>query len=507
MDSMRIKKKQIGLLILTVMIFLISRTMYAGEKDRMPDLDPDRAGTLVVALSWQDENENTVPITGVTIEVIKVAKLSVSGGSVSYQLVPEFSASGISFSGMNAASSNQAAALLKSMANTKELSGQTGKSDTHGRATFHDLEPGMYLVLQKAEEGQMVSVYSEIDPFLVSVPLADTSSDENAWNYQVETYPKAEITKKPTDGSILVKKRLSILNEGQELELTATDTSYYVGLFLDPEGKHPYSEDYRKAVHLVKSSSGEVQYTGLPSGTYYVYELDEEGNIIKNGGKGQSHGFSYTCIVEGGGSQRVTLDPEHGQGQGTVELNNRFSTMPKDFSLESLIHIKKTVMKGDENTTVDDTFYAGVFSKKNGNYILEQLTELKQNDTVTVGVSYTGNDQDSTVYWVFETDKNGKRIDQTSFGYEISGETSITLDLKHLTGEVELVNKVKEKTPSGDNPGSGSGGGSGGGGSNGPRTGDDTPMERYLLLLAGALAMILILSAVCRRIRRSGHKE
>ena len=164
-------------------------------------------------------------------------------------------------------------------------------------------------------------------------------------------------------------------------------------------------------------------------------------------------------------------------------------------------------MKGDENTTVDDTFYAGVFSKKNGNYILEQLTELKQNDTVTVGVSYTGNDQDSTVYWVFETDKNGKRIDQTSFGYEISGETSITLDLKHLTGEVELVNKVKEKTPSGDNPGSGSGGGSGGGGSNGPRTGDDTPMERYLLLLAGALAMILILSAVCRRMRRSGHKE
>lgn len=470
-----------------LMLLFAYQTVFASEKDRMPDLEENTKGSLTVFLSYQNGNDDKVPIEGETLQVIKVAEVRVKGGSVSYPLVPAFSESGIVIEGMDATSSNQAAIFLKGIVESKGLALFAGISDKNGKVIFDGLEPGMYLVMQSSGENNL-SFYTEMEPYLVSVPLADTSTDEHVWNYQVETLPKTEIKQKPTDGSIVVKKQLTIQQDGKFLEMYAEDSIFYFGLFKDENGTIPVSEDYKKELHIVRGTSGEVVYTGLPEGTYYVYEMDRNGNVVKNGERFETDVSGFTCLVEGDGSQKVILKPEEGISQAIITFNNTVDILPSAYYLEAEINITKRVLKGNQETQTEDTFYAGVFQNENGNYLLKHLVELKQNDTVSVKVDVEKEDgKDYMEYWIFETDKNGNRIDKETFSYDVSGEGSVRLSLGHLTGNIEIKNKVKEDSAQSDT-GIDSSGPSG----SPVKTGDTTPIALFLVLCFGA-AIVLIL--------------
>lgn len=185
------------------------------------------------------------------------------------------------------------------------------------------------------------------------------------------------------------------------------------------------------------------------------------------------------------------------------------STLPKTeigvVPLDCEIYIKKNVFKGDERTTVDDTFYAGIFTLDQEEYVLEQVIELKQNDTVTALLpGKDGQEEGEVTYWIFETDQEGSRIDKTEFAYEISGEGSVSLNRENPSGEIEITNTVKEDSGDLDSSSSGSGssGSKGGSGSSNVKTGDETPVELLVVICLGAMILLGALAGkAIRKIR------
>lgn len=469
----------------------------AREIDQMPDLETGRKGTLSATLSYRDENGAEHALSQVSLEAYRVADLAViNGGSSVYTLTSDFAASGVVFDGMSASESNQAAKALKAIVTSKGLSGQRAVTDMNGKALFDGLEPGMYLIMQ-ADGEDLAPLYNGMDPYLVSVPQGETKAGGAVWNYQVDTLPKAEISKNPTNCSIQVTKRVSLDLDGENVLLNMADVTFYVGLFKDAEGTRPYkNQDYIKAIHIVDSSAGTAEFTDLAEGTYYVFETLEDGTAIRPGETLNQNGSLYTCILEGNGQQKVVLDPAVDQTEGQVVLNNVYAELPPDgYYAEGEISIKKRVFSGSDRVKVDDTFYAGVFTKEDDAYVLNQVVELEQNGTVTVPVMLNGHaDNGLTEYWVFETDKNGKRVDRSAFAYEVSGEGSVKIGTENLSDQIELTNRIKVSEAETEAEKSTL--------LHSVRTGDDTPIMLYVVLAGASVLLILVLLWIGRRRHR-----
>ena len=172
------------------------------------------------------------------------------------------------------------------------------------------------------------------------------------------------------------------------------------------------------------------------------------------------------------------------KNEGYVNLNNCFYELPSGATIEAWLEIGKTVLKNGVETTVEDTFYAGIFTlEEDGSYMLNEIIELSQNDVVTVPVHLGGPEgMDPITYYVFETDAEGNLVDPDGFAYIVSGEGSAELKIGQLSGRVNIVNEVKEKavtlTPTPEatpTPGAT------------PETGDNTPIGMYLWLMIAAL--------------------
>lgn len=161
----------------------------ARENNAVPALDSGRSGSLTVCYQSR-ENGNDVPLRDAEFKICRVTDLVVRNNSAKYTLLPEFTSTGIKFEGMTAADSNVAAKKLYALAERNGINMRVGKTSTNGCATFSNLKPGMYLVVQhgKLRQGNRDYVSS---PFLVSVPLAvDDGNGNNVWQYEVKVYPK-----------------------------------------------------------------------------------------------------------------------------------------------------------------------------------------------------------------------------------------------------------------------------------------------------------------------------
>lgn len=163
---------------------------WADESDRMPSL-PEGPYSLTVSLHKTDP---AVTIDGAEIAVFKAADLAVEGGSAVYTLTEAYALSGISFGGMTASESENAAEILEGLSGA--ASGR-GTTDTDGTAVFTGLSAGMYLVTETGKSGTAAG-YESFIPFLVSVPEAVKSADGNAWNVSVAAEPKTAVKAIPT---------------------------------------------------------------------------------------------------------------------------------------------------------------------------------------------------------------------------------------------------------------------------------------------------------------------
>ncbi|MDO4274080.1 MAG: FctA domain-containing protein [Eubacteriales bacterium] len=250
-------------------------------------------------------------------------------------------------------------------------------------------------------------------------------------------------------GNLMVTKKVSMVTPDMNVaDVVVKDYTVYVGLFTDAQGQNPYGGDYVKALHIENGSSGSVTYSNLTSGTYYVFETDAQGNKIPfNEMQTDSYG-SFICTVDGSGSVRI--DTEGSEVSGTVALNNIYYEFPDGFDRNALIDITKKVVKNGESFTVDDTFYAGIFTLgSDGSYQLlgDMVYELVQDGTITVTVPLGGEDgQGEITYYVMETDKEGNPVNtDKEFKYHVSGEGQVTFDKDNTQGSFTITNELTEE--------------------------------------------------------------
>jgi len=160
------------------------------------------------------------------------------------------------------------------------------------------------------------------------------------------------------------------------------------------------------------------------------------------------------------------------------------------------LKITKKVLANGKETTVDDIFYAGIFkTDAEGNRELLKVIVLEQNKTVVTNVplDLVKGIVVKTEYEVLETDKNGKPIGE-EFPYNVSGEGLVVVESPDIAGEITIVNEcIEQETESESTTETQKESETN---TSVVETGDDTPIEGYMILLAVSLLVVIVMLGV-----------
>ena len=466
----KIFRSLLAVLMLTAMLVTsVLQPVFAG------DYEAGKTGNLTLTVQQADEEGNQTPLPDVGLTIYKVGSVNFDG-NVHFVLDEALAAAAIDFDSITTADGwYEAAEKLAAMivSGSVDVWGMSKSSDAEGNMTFADLAEGMYLVVQTDGNSSVM-----VSPMLISVPFAD---QEQGWMYDVQAYPKS-VSNPQKHTQIQVTKRIyNVDDNGNVIPLeTKEDVTYKVGVFSDQEGTIPFRDDYLQDIHIQNASSGTATWTDVPDGTYYVFELDEDGNPLQQ-------------------NTKIKVDDEN--------LYYYNVTKPNGESEEK----SNQVVIGGVASTVDDTFYAGLFStESNGELTLEKVVTLKQNDSVQVMVDLPMDQEiNSVTYTVLETDKDGNPVDDDTFKYTVTGQGEVTLNNDNrYTVTKEITNSLSsEPTPiptatpganHGGNdritpiPNNGTAGGTAPNDTSGTarrsvKTGDDTPIGVWVGILAAAI--------------------
>ena len=483
----KIFRSLLAVLMLTAMLVTsVLQPVFAG------DYVAGKTGNLTLTVQQESEDGTaTTPLQGVNLALYKVGGVDTSDGNVHFVLDSALASTGINFDSITTADDwRSAAETLAGAVTGVELEVKTDSSDENGNMIFPGLAEGMYLVVQNDVETSDVTV----SPMLISIPFAN---EDEGWLYDVQAYPKS-VSNPQKHTQIQVTKRIyNVDDNGNVIPLeTKEDVIYKVGLYLDPDGTAPYGE--MQDIHINGASSGTATWTDVPDGTYYVFELDEDGKILQQNTeiKVDDENHYYYDVTKPNGeseekSNQVVIGGDSGAVEAAAYVNNYYTKFNRP--TRGHISIKKNVMIDGVVSTVDDTFYAGVFStESNGELTLKKLVTLKQNDTVNVTVELP-DDQvlDSVTYTVLETDKDGNPVDDDTFKYTVTGQGEVTLNTDNkFTVTKEITNSLSsEPTPI---PNNGTAGGTAPNDTSGTarrsvKTGDDTPIGVWVGILAVAI--------------------
>lgn len=433
------------------------------------------------------------PMSGVGFSAYEVGFLNSQG---TWELVETLNGKGVELDGLEYASQwDAAASRLAYLAGQNQMQGTSGMTDSNGQMVLEGLSEGMYLVVQKGGKD-----YGEISPFLTAIPY----EEDGVWKNEVTVHPKASFTPEDEKARITVTKRAGYLDPElmEVVDLIPVDATYYVGIFLDDQGKVPYGADYIRAIHMEGISTGKASFEDLPKKVYYIFETDENGNAIPVDEEQEDNGITWVCQLEDHSSQEINLDVNQDSPDGSVGFYNMYYDLPDGFLYKGNLDITKEVLRGDKTVTVDDVFYAGVFFDKEATDLVT-VEELEQNGTIRIEVPLGGEHGDEPItYYVYETDEDGIPVSEESFEYLVSGEDKAELRKGSLEESVTITNTEKVVTPTPTptetitpTPGSSvtgtpiPGGGSySSPGGKSPKTGDDTPIGMFLALIVAAAA-------------------
>lgn len=470
---------------------------------------PDEKGSFELTLQEADADGNQTPLANVGLRLYKVSSVEYDG-NVHFVIDSALASTGIDFDALDGSAASvwlETAETLSKAVEKAGLTYQEQTSDAQGKVVYNNLEQGMYLIVQSDPNGKV-----SVAPMLLSVPFVQEGT---GWTYQVQAYPKCASNTAET--GINVTKRLYFIdtqNDYAIVPVSAKDATYKVGIFLDKEGTIPFRSDYMKDIHIENAETGDTSYANIPDGTYYIFELDENGNpmAMNNAIEMKDGKLFYYNVTDSSENENNTAVVNQTSTPRTVSyVNNYYYDLPDGFSLRARIKITKKVLVNGQQKTVDDTFYAGVFTQdSNGDLTLIKNVELIQNDTVEAEIPLAENEEpDKVTFVIKETDKDGNILDPDEFPYEISGEGNLEVTRKgQYKGSITLTNSkdtatpTVTKTPSETNtptpaPGNSGNGGNqpGSHGSNSTsqhpvKTGDNTNIAIWVVLLAAAVAII-----------------
>lgn len=297
--------------------------------------------------------------------------------------------------------------------------------------------------------------------------------------------------------------------------LMAIDQIFYVALYSDEACEQRVSEV--KEIVFKNNSVSSVKFTDLEvNQKYYVAECDAEGKAQTKGAL--ADGTVYQARFNDGNSVTVT-EPN---GTQTVYFDNVFVKKPDGFYVEGNLTITKKLVGADGNAKKgNETFYAGIFADENyttlSDKVSQNIVPLKLNDTSEVSsvIKVGLEDNETTTLYIAETDVNGKPVAGTSdFAYKVSvSATSVVFDSVNTAATVVITNTEPEKektteekeekeepekettqkttTSQKTSQGSSAQTKSVTYSTTSPKTGDDTPIALYVVLLLAAAAVIL----------------
>lgn len=295
----------------------------------------------------------------------------------------------------------------------------------------------------------------------------------------------------------------------------AIDQIFYVALYSDEACEQRVSEV--KEIVFKNNSVSSVKFTDLEvNQKYYVAECDAEGKAQTKGAL--ADGTVYQARFNDGNSVTVT-EPN---GTQTVYFDNVFVKKPDGFYVEGNLTITKKLIGADGNAKKgNETFYAGIFADENHTTLSDKVSQnivpLKLNDTSEVSsvIKVGLEDNETTTLYIAETDVNGKPVAGTSdFAYKVSvSATSVVFDSVNTAATVVITNtepekektteekeekeepekETTQKTTTSQNTGQGSSAQTKSVtySTTSPKTGDDTPIALYVVLLLAAAAVIL----------------
>lgn len=318
-----------------------------------------------------------------------------------------------------------------------------------------------------------------------------------------------------TSASIAVTKKLTYIGEG----LAARNQTFYVALYSDKECTQRVS-DVKALVFKNADASTVVFSENIKAGkTYYIAECTQDGTSQTIGAL--ADGTVYEAVFGNGNSTTVT----EADGTTTVSFENVFSSFPPDgFYKQGQLTITKKVLGADGGTrNSNEVFYAGIFDDAAHTQLSQQVEQniikldmdggYEVSEIINVGLAQSGA---KVTLYVTETDSNGKPIaGSEGFGYKVTvSADSVTFDETNMTAEVVITNQEEStvtETPTPTPTPSSDGGNSGGsedhsggyGGGKSPKTGDDTPIGTYLMLLLAAA----MLAAETERHRRRNKRQ
>lgn len=171
------RKKMTALLLALTALLGLGARAYAAE---LPD--ETRRGSLTIEMRYDGE-----PLEDGALTICRVGRVTVYDGNAGFALVDAL-AGGPSLARLD---DPALAAELAELAAEKELPVVRAEIK-EGKAEFTDLEPGLYVVIQRAEDA--TEGFDYIRPFLLSLPqwLNDT------YVYDLTASPKVPLETEPT---------------------------------------------------------------------------------------------------------------------------------------------------------------------------------------------------------------------------------------------------------------------------------------------------------------------
>lgn len=439
----RTKRKNFLSSFLAILVMAVMLTGSMAQEVLADDYVAGKTGNINLTIQETGEDGTVKPIPNVKMTLYKVGSVTFDG-NVHFVADNALQFTEIDFENLKTADEwYKTAETLSAAVKRADFNGSEMQSDAEGKIVYSNVAEGVYLIVQSNPDDPDVSV----SPMVLTVPFAEEST---GWTYDVQAYPKAVTHEGDKETQIQVTKQLFYIDDAFNIiAMNADDATYKMGLFLDKEGTIPFRSDYMKDIRLVNAHSGTAVWSNVPDGTYYVFELDENGspmviNDLIEIEEGKS--FYYNVTDAGENESNEAVISQSNSTESVSYVNNYYNYIPDGFSLRGFISINKKVLVDGVEDTVDDTFYASVFkAESDGSLLLVETAELKQNGTVTLEVSFdSGEEPESVEYTVMETDKEGNPIDKDLFPYEVSGEGDIILNKsERYINSIDITNSME----------------------------------------------------------------
>ena len=305
-----------------------------------------------------------------------------------------------------------------------------------------------------------------------------------------------------TGQSIAVTKKLTTITG----DLRAMDQTFYVALYSDEACTQRVSDV--KAIEFKNASSSTVVFNENieVNKDYYIAECSQDGTAQSMGAL--ADGTMYEAKFNNGNKATV----KEANGTTTVYFDNVFSSIPDGYYKQGKLTITKKLIGADGNAKKsDNVFYAGIFDDADYTQLSTQVSQNIVKLDLAGGsevsqVIKIGLDVNKTVtLYVTETDSNGKPVAGTSgFAYKVSVDGStVTIDEANENASVTITNTENPTTTkttkttkttteeSGNESGSSASSHSMSSSTKAPKTGDDTPIAMYVIILIAAAALIV----------------